>query len=51
MDIVLATRNEGKVREFLKLLTGLDLNIFSMNNFPDIGDIEENGTTFEANAL
>ena len=51
MDIVLATRNEGKVREFLKLLTGLDLNILSMNNFPDIGDIEENGTTFEANAL
>ncbi len=51
MDIVLATRNEGKVREFLKLLAGLDLNILSMNNFPDIGDIEESGTTFEANAL
>ena len=51
MDIVLATRNEGKVKEFLNLLTGLDLNILSMNNFPDIGDIEESGTTFEANAL
>ena len=51
MDIVLATRNEGKVREFLRLLTGLDLNILSMNNFPNIGDIEESGDTFEANAL
>lgn len=51
MNIVLATRNEGKVREFLKLLTGLDLNILSMNNFPDIGDIEESGITFEENAL
>lgn len=51
MDIVLATRNEGKVREFLNLLAGLDLNILSMKNFPDIGDIEESGTTFEENAL
>lgn len=51
MDIVLATRNEGKVREFLRLLAGPDLNILSMNNFPDIGDIEESGSTFEENAL
>jgi len=51
MDIVLATKNEGKVREFLRLLAGLDLNILSMNNFPEIGDIEESGDTFEANAL
>jgi len=51
VDIVLATRNEGKVREFLRLLAGLDLNLLSMNNFPDIGDIEENGGTFEENAL
>ena len=51
MDVVLATRNEGKVREFLKLLAGLDLNILSLSAFPEIGDIEESGTTFEANAL
>ncbi len=51
MDIVLATRNKGKVREFLRLLTNLDLNILSMNDFPDIGNIEESGTTFKANAL
>lgn len=51
MDIVLATRNGGKVKEFMNLLIGLDLNILSMNNFPDIGDIEESGSTFEENAL
>ncbi|MDT8317292.1 MAG: XTP/dITP diphosphatase [bacterium] len=51
MDIVLATRNEGKVREFLKLLSSLDLNILSMNKFPEIGDIDESGATFKENAL
>ena len=51
MDIVLATRNEGKVREFLNLLSDLDLNIISMNNFPHIGEIDESGASFEENAL
>jgi XTP/dITP diphosphohydrolase len=46
--LVLATRNEGKLRELARILgnqvTGLDA-------FPDAPDVPETGATFEANAL
>ena len=49
--IVLATRNLGKTRELNALLAPLDIEVSSLAAFPEIGEIEENGATFEENAL
>ena len=51
MDIVLATKNKGKVKEFERLLTDLHINILPMTDFPEVGEIEETGEAFEENAL
>jgi XTP/dITP diphosphohydrolase len=50
MDILLATKNQGKITELKKLLTGLPFNLRGLNEFPDIQDVEETGTTFAENA-
>ncbi len=51
MQIVVATRNEGKVREIADLTAQLNITFLSMNAFPEIPDVEEDGFTFEDNAL
>ena len=48
--IVLATRNQGKVREFRKILEGFPLEIRSLNDFGPIPEVEEDGETFDDNA-
>jgi XTP/dITP diphosphohydrolase len=50
MKIVLATRNQGKAREFRELLAALNIEIVGLDHFPQIGEIEETGTTFRDNA-
>jgi XTP/dITP diphosphohydrolase len=51
--VVLATRNAGKVKEFERLLAEFasDIQVLGLNDFPDMPDVEETGSTFEANAL
>ena len=52
--LVLATKNPGKVVEFRRILEEFgakDLEVIGLENFPDIGDIEETGSTFEENSL
>ena len=49
--IVLATGNAGKVRELAGPLAAYGVEVLGLDAFPQIGDIEENGTTFEENAL
>ena len=49
--LVIATTNSGKLKEFEKLLTSLEVEIFSLKDFPEIGGIVEDGKTFEENAL
>lgn len=51
MDIVIATRNKKKVEEFLRILKGLDVNLLSMDDFPDCPEVEEDQDTFEGNAI
>lgn len=51
MKAVLATRNPGKVRELAAPLSSLGIKVAGLDAFPDIGDVEENGDTFAANAL
>jgi XTP/dITP diphosphohydrolase len=49
--LILATRNEGKVREIRSILGGLDLEVRSLANYPDLPDVDEDGRTFAENAV
>ena len=54
MKLVLATKNSGKVVEFRRILAEFgaeNLEVVGLDVFPDIGDIEETGKTFEENSL
>lgn len=49
--IVLATRNLDKVQEIQKIFKYTDIQLVSLDEFPNAGDVVEDGTTLEANAL
>ncbi len=49
--LVLATRNRGKVAEFKALFSGLDVEIRDLSQFGPIPEVEEDGNTFEDNAV
>jgi XTP/dITP diphosphohydrolase len=51
MTIVLATNNRHKVEEMSQILAGLPVVLRTAAEFPGLGDIEEDGDTYEANAL
>ena len=48
--LVLATRNEGKMKEFQQILQGFPVEIKNLNDFGPIPEVEENGATFDDNA-
>ena len=50
MKILIATSNEGKMKEFRRLLADKNVEVLSMKEAGINIDIEENGTTFEENA-
>ena len=50
-EILLATRNPDKVKELTALLGDLEICIRTLAEFPAAPDVEEDGTTCEANAL
>jgi len=52
--LVLATRNQGKITEFRRILDGLApgaIELIGVDQFPDLVDVEETGSTFEENSL
>lgn len=49
--LLIATTNAGKLREIREVLSGLDVPIRSLNDFPPVPEPAETGTTFAANAL
>jgi len=49
MQLLLATRNAHKTREFRELL-GHDFEVIDLRSFPEIAISEETGQTFEENA-
>ncbi|MBO4897739.1 MAG: XTP/dITP diphosphatase [Clostridia bacterium] len=49
MRFILATKNKGKVKELKEIIKGADIITMDEAGFHD--DIEENGKTFEENAL
>lgn len=51
MEVIVATRNRGKIREFRDALKGLNLRIHGLGDFPDVPEIEEDGNSFTENAL
>lgn len=51
MELLVATRNPGKVREIRKALKGLGLRIRSLRDFRGVPEIEEDGKSFTENAL
>ena len=53
MKILIATGNEGKKKEMLEFFSSIQekVTFLSLNDFPTVDDLEENGKTFEENAL
>jgi XTP/dITP diphosphohydrolase len=51
MEIVIATRNLNKLKELKELLKNLPVRILTLNNFPTMQKVEEDGSSFEENAL
>jgi XTP/dITP diphosphohydrolase len=51
IEVVIATKNPGKLREIQAILAPLGLNVLSLSDFPEIPEIIEDGQTFEENAM
>jgi XTP/dITP diphosphohydrolase len=49
-QLLLATTNEGKLREIRALLDGLDVELVGLRDVPEVEAPEETGTTFADNA-
>lgn len=49
--IVVASTNEGKIREFRQMLEPKGYIVKSLADFDDMPEIDETGTTFAANAI
>ncbi len=50
MKIVLATHNRHKVEEIRSILSDLPFELLSLDDYPEIGEIMEDGETLEDNA-
>ena len=51
MFLLVASGNKGKIREIKSILSDLNIEILSLKDVGINADIEENGSTFEENAL
>ena len=52
--LVLATRNQGKITEFRRILDELapgQIELIGVDQFPNLVDVDETGSTFEENSL
>ncbi len=49
--IVVASGNAGKIKEFKEMLEPKGYEVKSLADFPDMKEVEENGTTFHDNAI
>lgn len=48
---MLASANQGKLKELKKLLSDIEIEVLSLSDFPEAPEVIENGETFEENAL
>lgn len=52
--LLLATRNQGKIVEFRRILDAIapgEIELVGLDQFPELHDVDETGSTFEENAL
>ncbi|MBB5324612.1 XTP/dITP diphosphohydrolase [Anoxybacillus tepidamans] len=49
-EVIIATKNAGKAREFQALLEKKGVKVKTLLDFPDCPDVEETGSTFAENA-
>jgi len=52
--LVLATRNAGKIEEFRRILEEIApgaIDLIGVDQFPELGDVEETEDSFRGNAL
>ena len=50
-ELIVATKNKGKLKEIQALLSDLDLRITSLADYPRCPEIVEDGKTFSKNAI
>jgi XTP/dITP diphosphohydrolase len=49
--LLLATRNQHKKRELQELLSGIEVDVLTLEDLKPMAEVEEDGATFEANAV
>ncbi len=49
--IIIATRNQGKLREIRDILKDIPLEFLPLSDFPEVPEIEEDGYSYTENAL
>jgi XTP/dITP diphosphohydrolase len=49
--LILATGNKGKIREINALFSDMDIEFIGLDEYPDLPEIIEDGSTFRENAL
>lgn len=49
-DLVIATRNQGKLREIREILKDVPFNVLGLDTFPDAPEVVEDADTFAGNA-
>src|SRR5574344_1308504 len=50
-EIVVATTNDSKMKEYRELIKGLPITLYSIKDLNLNIEVEENGTTYKENAL
>ncbi|HET6515627.1 MAG TPA: XTP/dITP diphosphatase [Thermodesulfovibrionales bacterium] len=51
MELVIATRNKKKVEEIRRILEGIPIVLYTLDDFPDCPEVEEDAGSFEGNAI
>lgn len=50
-ELVIATNNKDKLKEIARYLDGLKVKLTSSGDYPEVGEIAEDGNTFVENAI
>ena len=50
-ELVVATRNAGKLREIRRLCADCGVTVFGLDAFPELPEVEEDADTFAGNAI
>jgi XTP/dITP diphosphohydrolase len=51
LELVLATRNRGKLEEIRRALRGVPVDLYTLDDFPGCPEVKEDAETFKGNAV